>query len=38
MAQWDGLNDSGRVAASGVYIAFIKSGNMNRSVKVALER
>lgn len=38
MAQWDGLNDSGRTAASGVYIAFIKSGNMNRSVKVALER
>jgi hypothetical protein len=38
MAQWDGLNDSGRTAARGVYIAFIKSGNMNRSVKVALER
>lgn len=38
MASWDGVNDSGRSAASGVYIAHIKSGSSGRSFKVALER
>lgn len=38
LAHWDGTNDSGRKAASGVYIALIKSGGADRSFKVALER
>jgi hypothetical protein len=40
MAHWDGLNDDGRKAASGVYIAFIqtKGKTASRSFKVALER
>jgi hypothetical protein len=38
MAHWDGLNGAGKAAASGVYIAFIKSGSSGRSFKVALER
>lgn len=38
MASWDGVNDSGRAAASGVYIAYIKSGGSGRSFKIALER
>ncbi|MDD2805413.1 MAG: fibronectin type III domain-containing protein [Elusimicrobiales bacterium] len=40
MAHWDGLNDDGRKAASGVYIAFIqtKGKTSSKSFKVALER
>lgn len=40
MTHWDGLNDSGRKAASGVYIAFIQTSDKNssKSFKVALER
>ena len=40
MAHWDGLNKSGRKAASGVYIAFIQSKDKKseKSFKVALER
>ncbi len=40
MAHWDGLNDSGNKAASGVYIAFIQSKDKKtgKSFKVALER
>ena len=40
MAHWDGLNDDGRKAASGVYIAFIqtKGKTASKSFKVALER
>jgi hypothetical protein len=40
MAHWDGLNDAGNKAASGVYIAFIQTGDKKsgKSFKVALER
>lgn len=40
MAHWDGLNDYGRKAASGVYIAFIQTRDKKsaKSFKVALER
>jgi len=40
MVHWDGRNDDGRKAASGVYIAFIqtKDKTAGRSFKVALER
>jgi len=40
MAYWDGLNDDGRKAASGVYIAFIQTSDKkgNKSFKVAVER
>ena len=40
MAHWDGTNDDGRDAASGVYIAFIRTGDKksSKSFKVALER
>jgi len=40
MAHWDGLNNAGRKAASGVYIAFIqtKDRKSGKSFKVALER
>ncbi|MGD9642434.1 MAG: hypothetical protein AB7V08_06795 [Elusimicrobiales bacterium] len=40
MAHWDGANDAGRAAASGVYIAFIRTGDKksSKSFKVALER
>ncbi|HCC47806.1 MAG TPA: hypothetical protein DEQ38_06775 [Elusimicrobia bacterium] len=40
MAHWDGLNGSGRKAASGVYIAFIQTSDKNssKSFKIALER
>jgi len=40
MAHWDGNNDAGRAAASGVYIAFIRSSDKksSKSFKVALER
>ena len=40
MAHWDGNNDDGRAAASGVYIAFIRTGDKksSKSFKVALER
>ncbi|MDA8242660.1 MAG: fibronectin type III domain-containing protein [Elusimicrobia bacterium] len=40
MTHWDGRNDSGNKAASGVYIAFIQTGDKksSKSFKVALER
>lgn len=40
MVHWDGTNDDGRAAASGVYIAFIRTGDTksSKSFKVALER
>lgn len=40
MAHWDGANDDGRAAASGVYIAFIRTSDKksSKSFKVALER
>lgn len=40
MTHWDGTNDDGRKAASGVYIAFIETPGKtsSRSFKVALER
>jgi hypothetical protein len=40
MAHWDGLNGSGRKAASGVYIAFVQSADKKsgKSFKIAIER
>jgi len=40
MAYWDGKNSSGQKAASGVYIALLKTSDKNssRTVKVVLER
>ncbi len=40
MTYWDGLNDSGNKAASGVYIAFIQTHDKKngKSFKIALER
>lgn len=40
MAHWDGANDAGRKAASGVYIAFVQTRgkSASRSFKIALER
>lgn len=40
MAHWDGTNDDGRKAASGVYIALVqtKGKSASRSFKIALER
>ena len=40
MAHWDGLNDDKRKVASGIYIAFIQTGDKktSRSFKVAVER
>ncbi|MDA8131257.1 MAG: hypothetical protein M0011_07100 [Elusimicrobia bacterium] len=40
MAHWDGRNDSGNKAASGVYIAFVQTSDKksSKSFKVALER
>jgi hypothetical protein len=40
MAHWDSANDAGRAAASGVYIAFIRTSDKksSKSFKVALER
>ncbi|MBI5744156.1 MAG: right-handed parallel beta-helix repeat-containing protein [Elusimicrobia bacterium] len=35
---WDGTNSVGHKAASGVYLAFVKSGNDERVIKVAVER
>jgi hypothetical protein len=37
-ASWDGKNDGGNGVASGVYLAFIKSGAGNKTVKIAVER
>ena len=40
MAYWDGFNDAGRKAASGIYIAFIQTSDKKsgKSFKIALER
>ncbi|MDR1695759.1 MAG: M6 family metalloprotease domain-containing protein [Endomicrobium sp.] len=39
MAVWDGRNDSGDNAASGVYIAYMEDGGGNKKrIKIALER
>ncbi|OGR45016.1 MAG: hypothetical protein A2X35_06370 [Elusimicrobia bacterium GWA2_61_42] len=40
MAAWDGLNNDGRKAASGIYIAFIQTRDKkgDKSFKVAVER
>jgi len=35
---WDGRNSEGHKAASGIYIALVKSGSDERTVKVAVER
>lgn len=35
---WDGRNSEGHKAASGIYLAFIKSGSDERTLKVAVER
>ncbi|MCM2267236.1 MAG: fibronectin type III domain-containing protein [Elusimicrobiales bacterium] len=35
---WDGRNSEGHKVASGIYLAFIKSGSDERTVKVAVER
>jgi len=35
---WDGTNSDGRKAASGVYLAHIKSGRKVKVLKVAIER
>ncbi len=35
---WDGTNSAGRKAASGVYIAHIKSGSNVKILKIAVER
>ena len=35
---WDGRNSEGHNAASGVYLAVVKSGSDERTVKVAVER
>ncbi len=37
-AFWDGHNESGQSAASGVYFAVVKSGSAKTIVKVAIER
>jgi hypothetical protein len=35
---WDGKNESGRNAASGVYIVYIQGGGQTKTVKVAIQR
>jgi hypothetical protein len=35
---WDGRNSEGHKAASGIYIASVKSGSDERTIKVAVER
>jgi len=35
---WDGRNSEGHKAASGIYIALVKAGSDERTVKVAVER
>jgi len=35
---WDGRNSDGRKAASGVYLAHIKSGGSSKTLKIAVER
>lgn len=38
MADWDGRNDSGLAAASGVYLVLVESGGDDRTLKVMIER
>ncbi len=38
MVDWDGRNQAGNKAASGVYFALLQEGDVNRTIKVAVQR
>ena len=34
--EWDGRNESGKITGSGVYLAIVRAGNVNRTEKLIL--
>ena len=37
-ANWDGKNQSGKNAASGVYVVYVQSSGESKTLKVAVQR